>query len=78
MKHLGTAFLACMLTSAVWFLALHDGTLDLVKNFYRTQQQTSFLQERQQQLQLETNILRLECEKRYWKTCLDKLEQHGF
>jgi hypothetical protein len=53
------------MTSAIWILALGDGTVDMVSRSIAVSSYKRNLQEKQEILQLEVNITELEITKKY-------------
>ena len=75
MKTAGPVLLSIMITSALWLLAVGDGTVDCVKNYYTRHQQTTLQIAEETRLQREVNILKLQAQRKIWAAWLKKAEQ---
>ena len=65
-------------TSSIWFLALNDGTVAAVENYFARKHQTQTLVSTKESLQLEVNILELEIKKRAYLAQIQYMESQGF
>jgi hypothetical protein len=70
--------LTALATSAVWFLALNDGTVETVKRHYAVKHETQILNSSRERLQLEVDILELEIKKRAYNAQIRYMDSQGF
>ena len=71
-------FVIVMFTSALWVLALADGTVEVVKHSWDNHLEKQVLISHQEKLQLEVQILELEIKKRAYRAQINYLENQGF
>ena len=68
------ATISALFTSAVWFLAVNDGTVDSIRSYYQDQQEQAALVAEEENLKLEVSILKSRLQKKVLKTWLVKME----
>jgi len=74
-RYVLTFFMAICITSAVWFLAISDGTIDTITNHYYQKQEKENLIAEEHRLRLEVSILKNRMQKKVLRAWLKKVKQ---
>jgi hypothetical protein len=70
--------LTVLATSAIWFLALNDGTVEVIKHHYANNRKMQALYSVEEKLQIEVTILELEIKKRAYIAQIHYMDSQGF